>query len=300
MLLTHLLSESRMSATRGRDLRYGGPGRRPSSPMQELKNFASSVAVVVSSCDTFFDAWRPFAFFWRKYWPECPFPVHLIVNRMRLRSKYLAPLEVGEDRGWASNMKAALQQITQPRVLYLQEDYFLNAPVNEAQLAQDFQYAFEHDVDSLCFRARSEVEPGFQAINERFGIVPLDSDGRARCQLTLWKRDAFQSILREGETAWEMESRGSERTRGMKILSYHQREDPPVPYLMSAIVRGLWTPEALAFCAREDCAISPPFRGTYSENSFLRKWRRARTRTRLREALRSQGQRVLDLDQQTD
>src|ERR1700704_4271794 len=33
--------------------------------MPELKDFASSVAVVVSSCDAFFDVWRPFAFFFR-------------------------------------------------------------------------------------------------------------------------------------------------------------------------------------------------------------------------------------------
>lgn len=31
--------------------------------MPELKDFAGSVAVVVSSCDAFFDAWRPFVFF---------------------------------------------------------------------------------------------------------------------------------------------------------------------------------------------------------------------------------------------
>ena len=96
--------------------------------MPELKDFASSVAIVVSSCDAFFDAWRPFVFFFRKHWSDCPFPIFLIVNRLRVRSNFLQPITVGPDRDWASNMQVALAQITQPYVLYLQEDYFLNGP----------------------------------------------------------------------------------------------------------------------------------------------------------------------------
>src|SRR3954462_14572662 len=110
--------------------------------MPELKAFASSVAIVVSSCDPFFDAWRPFVFFFRKYWPDCPFPVFLIVNRLRIRSAIVQPIAVGPDREWASNMISALASISQPYILYFQEDYFLNGPVNNELLAKDFAYAF--------------------------------------------------------------------------------------------------------------------------------------------------------------
>src|SRR3954464_3533817 len=41
--------------------------------MPELKDFASSVAIVVSSCDAFFDTWRPFVFFFRQHWGDYPF-----------------------------------------------------------------------------------------------------------------------------------------------------------------------------------------------------------------------------------
>ena len=137
--------------------------------MPELKDFASSVAIVVSSCDAFFDAWRPFAFFFRKHWSDCPFPVFLIVNRLRVRSNFIQPIAVGPDRDWAANMEVALKQITQPYVLYLQEDYFLNGPVNREQLAEDFAYAFEHDAASFCFYGRSQLERDFVPLNDRFG-----------------------------------------------------------------------------------------------------------------------------------
>src|SRR6185295_6926288 len=71
------------------------PGSTNRSPVPPLKDFAGSVAIVVSSCDAFFDAWRPFVFFFQKYWPDCPFETHLIVNRLRVESKIVRPIAVG-------------------------------------------------------------------------------------------------------------------------------------------------------------------------------------------------------------
>ena len=264
--------------------------------MSDLKDFARSVAVVVSSCDAFFDVWRPFAFFFRKHWADCPFPIFLIVNELRIRSASIQALPVGPDRGWASNMKAALQKLEQPHVLYLQEDYFLDRAVRREQLAEDFAYAFDQNADAFCLRARTKLEREFQPINDRFGVVPLDSNGRTRCQTTLWKRDAFLKALHEGETAWEMEARGSDRTHDMLALSYSTRENASLSYLMSGIVRGLWTREALAMCKEHGFSIEPHFRGTYSESSPLRRLRRALTRRRLAPELAKVRDSAIDLD----
>jgi hypothetical protein len=264
--------------------------------MPELKAFASSVAIVVSSCDAFFDAWRPFVFFFRKHWSDCPFPVYLIVNRLRVRSDIVQPISVGPDRDWASNMATALAAISQPYVLYFQEDYFLNGDVNNGQLANDFAYAFEKDAASFCFYARSQVEPNFQPLNDRFGVVPRDSDGRTRLQVTLWKKEVLQATLRPGESAWNMEARASDRTRDLLALSYLQRRDAPIPYLMSAIVRGLWTPQAIALCQQAGVEIHPHFRSTHSNLAWRRRFRRGLDRIKLALALARQGQRVIDLD----
>jgi hypothetical protein len=269
-------------------------------PMPELKDYASSVAIVVSSCDAFFDAWRPFAFFFRKHWSDCPFPCHLIVNRLRVRSNWLQPIAVGPDRGWASNMKAALSHITQPYVLYLQEDYFLNANVHRAQLAGDFAYAFAHDAASFCLYPRSQLERDFEPLNERYGIVPRDSDGRTRLQATLWKKNVFDSAIRPGESAWNMEARASERTRDLLSLSYMRRDLIPIPYLMSAISRALWTPEAIALCNKEGLEIRPRFRLPHSDVPWRRRFRRGVGRVRLAAALAAARKHVIDLDAPAD
>ena len=263
--------------------------------MPALDDFQNSAAIVVSSCDAFFDAWRPFDQLLQKFWPDCPLPIFLLTNELQIRSPRLRSIAVGRDRGWSSNLLAALPQISHPYLLYFQEDYFLTGPVESSQLSRDFDDIIEAGIDSLCFRSRSKPDPGFQPINVRYGIVPLDSDGRTRCQVTLWKKEALQSILREGETAWNFEARGSARTREMRILSYGRRENTPIPYLMSGISRGLWMPEAIELCRAHKITIDPFFRPVFSPQPWRRRFRRSLGRRRLARALQAQKKRMIDL-----
>ncbi|HEY3662170.1 MAG TPA: hypothetical protein VGL24_03370 [Chthoniobacterales bacterium] len=263
--------------------------------MTELDDFKSSVALLVSSCDAFFDAWRPFHAFFEKFWDDCPLEMFLLTNELMIHSPRMRGIAVGEDRGWSSNLLFALEQIAHPYVLYFQEDYFLTAPVERAQLAADFAHVINGDADSLCFRARSKPEAAPRPLNDRFGVVPLDSDGRTRCQVTLWKRSALQSILREGETAWNFEARGSARTQEMQILSYASRENAPIRYLMSAISRGLWMPDAIELCRSQGVTVDPFFRPVFPARTWQRRLRRALGRARLRRALAARRNSVIEL-----
>ncbi|MFL6567778.1 MAG: hypothetical protein ACJ8LI_01315 [Chthoniobacterales bacterium] len=264
--------------------------------MKELRDFTTEVSVVVSSCDAFFDAWRPFAFFFRKFWPACPFPVYLITNELDVHSSKIRAIRVGKDHGWASNMQVAMQQIATPYIFYYQEDYLLTTAVDPDQLARDFEYAIAQHAASLCFRDLSGLETQSSAPNERYIVVPAESKGRTRLQMTLWKRDALTSILQPGEDAWEMEAQGSPRTRELHMLAYARNADSPVQYLTSAIVRGLWTPEALALCRAHGVKIDPHFRRKLVDGKMARRWNRARTRAAYLLARRRQGAEPVQLD----
>ncbi len=152
---------------------------------------------------------------------------------------------------------------------------------------------FEQKAEAFCFRARGELEPDFQPINDRFGVVPRDSDGRTRCQVTLWQREALLSILRPGENAWDMEARGSERTRDMLALSYHTRENPAaavsdVGHRARALDAG-GASSLRTKPAHDHAAFSRDLHRTIRS---LRKIRRAQTRRRLAPALeRARGTR---------
>src|SRR5450432_662371 len=130
--------------------------------MPALDDLVDSVAIVVSSCDAFFDAWEPFASFFEKFWSDCPLKVFLITNDLSISSKRFQQIVTGRDFGWSNNLIAALGHIPQPYILYCQEDYFLTSPVLREQLAADYAYLISSGADSLCFRARSELDAGFE------------------------------------------------------------------------------------------------------------------------------------------
>lgn len=262
-----------------------------SSPRAPLER----IALMISSCDDFCDTWRPFAFFFARFWPDCPFATFLIVNNCPVISDLFEPITVGDDRGWASNFRYALEQIPQDYVLYLQDDYFIEEPVSTHCILEDCTWCVEHGADSLCFSAYPEPQPGFLPVTERFGRAPRDSDGRTRCQFGLWKKSALLAVLKDGETAWEMESRGSERTREMEVMVYTDVANAPMRYLSSAIVRGLWTPEALAMCDAHRVSIRPRLRGIYRRGQQLKKARRALSRWAVRMWIAMCVRRPMDL-----
>jgi len=115
-------------------------------------------------------------------------------------------------------------------------------------------------------------------------------------QVTLWKKEVLQAALRPGETAWNMEARGSERTKDLLALSYVHRHGLPIPYLMSAIVRGLWMPQALELCREAGFEIKPRFRSEHSDIAWQRRFRRGLDRIKRTFALVKQRRQVMDLD----
>jgi len=182
----------------------------------------------------------------------------------------------------ASPYSAALEQMLRASDVLLD---IQNRRSFERELRRSLAYVKRYRATAaLLYLDVDRLKP----INDRYGFVPLDSDGRTRCQVTLWKRRALQTILRPDESAWNFEARGSARTREMKILSYLRRENTPIPYLMSAISRGLWLPEAIALCREHHVAIEPFFRPLSSPHSWQRRLRRAVGRARLKRALRAQ------------
>ena len=261
---------------------------------------AARVAVLVSSCDRFFDAWQPFAAFWRKHWPtdRLPWPVFLITNRLEVRSDWLTPLAVGADRGWSDNLRLVLGRIDADFLLYLQEDYFLTNAPDATALAALITRMVEEGADLLCLRAMppgygAEDWPGVPGSVGGLSEIPAGSPWRGRLQAAFWRRTALLDALRAGESAWDFEAHAAERLRTLRAWTVTSGTDAAdaLPYLSSAIVRGLWTPEARRLCAEAGVGIAPECRATSSGSKAA--CRRSRALDRLRLPLAQWRQRFL-------
>ncbi|NDC63009.1 MAG: hypothetical protein EBZ59_03280, partial [Planctomycetia bacterium] len=104
----------------------------------EAAGDACDMAILVNSSDGFRDCWFPFFRLFEIHWPNCRFPIYLNVESASYEHPSLAvrclnhpPGAAGRKMPWSDRLLASLGAIPQRHVLYMQEDYFLDAAVRD-------------------------------------------------------------------------------------------------------------------------------------------------------------------------
>lgn len=161
------------------------------------------VAVVVSSCDAFQECWDPFIFSLNKYWADCPWDVYIVSNYNSVDSENVNFILVGEDKGWASNLKKAISQIDADYIVYLQEDYFLDFKVDSAQIKQHLAYCSENNIDYL--RLFGPFFDEYAIADTPYSLSPKSKRYRLCLRSAIWKKKSFDKILIDGYSGWQFE-----------------------------------------------------------------------------------------------
>ena len=161
------------------------------------------VAILVCSCDKYHDLWPAFFTLFRKYWPDCPWPVYLLSNHLGHPEHGVKNLLVGEDKDWTTNMITALDRIPESTVLIFMEDYFLTAPVDTSTTVA----LVETMATKRWGYLRLFATPGAESTTESISGLPVGplAPGvpyRVSLQLAFWTKDVLSALLLPGESAW--------------------------------------------------------------------------------------------------
>jgi len=230
---------------------------------KEGKNMKNESAVLlISSCDAYEDLWGPFFTFLFRYWPDCPFPFHLITNHLSHPDPRVNTITVGDDKGWATNTRNALETLNSSYIIYFQEDFFLDTRVNNNRILNLLDYAIERNAGYL----RLYPSPGPDIVcadNPIVGEIVKGSKYRTGLQAAIWNREVLLSLLKDGEDGWLMEVAGSIRSNNldMPFLSMtrnpisNEIDDPPLSYFCTAVLKGRWMRAAVDFCEKEGVPI---------------------------------------------
>lgn len=224
-------------------------GARSNKPNEEG---LTDLSIVIASCDKYSGLWEPFFSLLFKHWPSLldekldnqlikhKIPIFLIsntktYNKNNNRIKHmLFPNEIS----WSDNMLKTLSKVKTKYVLYLQEDYFLNKPVNEQLLVDILNYAKINNamfIQISTFNSRTEK---IKKINNNINLSELDkySPYKVNLQAGIWNKQAFEWLIKLDENLVQFEQLGSIRSQGMPglFLVYTDNNTSPIQYINAA------------------------------------------------------------------
>jgi hypothetical protein len=221
----------------------------------------SKVAVVVSTFDRHAAAWPPFCHGFKKYWPDCPWPLKWMVNRRDPPCG--EALKTGGDMTWSTMIRKALEMLEEPVFLTIVEDCWLTAPTNTQALVEFSEIILrdEADVIQLSYgglKARKADFPG----DPRLFIYREDVVFRASLMSGLWRVSTFLQILNPAWDNWQFEVNAKPppgtdhrwlRINQPGFLTYVSHHHPD--YGMSAVASGGWTSAAEKYAKIEGLQI---------------------------------------------
>jgi hypothetical protein len=232
----------------------------------------TEMALLVLSCDKYCDLWNPFFTLLFRYWPDCPYPVYLASNFRTYSDKRVKTITVGKDKDWSSNLGIALQQMPYSHLILLLEDYLLTEPVDTARIRNLVAYMKRKRAG--CLRLFSCPGPDVPCTdNLEVGEILKGSGYRLSLQAAIWDKQILLGLLREGETPWELEVKGSRRTDELSVpfLSITKGVRPAVSYFCTAVVRGKWLRDAVDLCREEGIRIDLQVRECEPWHSYVRR-----------------------------
>jgi hypothetical protein len=213
----------------------------------------SDLTILVNTCDGFEDCWQPFFTLFKRFWPECPYP---IVLNTETKSPHIEGLSVRASRvslstsqrlTWSECLARCLDDIDTPFVLYLQEDFFLEAPVQQHYIETFLQEMRAGRADVIRLMECGGSGPWKPTENPLLWEVTQAATYRIALQAVLWRKSTLRSHLRMHESPWQMEVFGSARARRIKdkVLCvnrnrFHGPGKEIFPYQPTGVVKGQW------------------------------------------------------------
>ncbi|WGS86790.1 hypothetical protein [Methylomonas sp. UP202] len=211
------------------------------------------LTVLVNTSDSFEDCWEPFFTLFKRYWPNCPFP---IVLNTELKGFELDGLNIscskvaeGETRRltWSECLARCLDKIDTPYILYFQEDYFLEEPVKEEYIHEFLNEMREGRADVIRLMELGGSGPWQPTENKLLWRVAKSSRYLLGLQAGLWRKSTMQSHIRLHENPWQFEIFGSFRARRKNDIILCVNRDlftqpgaAVLPYRATGVVAGKW------------------------------------------------------------
>lgn len=238
-----------------------------------------NITIIVNSSDDFEDCWAPFFKLFTQYWPNCH--MKILLNTETINWHYpglnLQCTQVGVGVGkltWSECLIRALALVDTPLVLYLQEDYFIEEPVNVLMLNElvDIMLS-DANIKHIELSRFGSNGLTYPTSNPNLWTVDHKASYRISTQAGLWRTDTLNSYLEPEENGWMFEIFGTIRARRrddcfLKVI-YSTEQKSIFTYVHTGIIKGKWNQAMPNLFAQHGIEVDFEKRGFYKETHWL-------------------------------
>lgn len=244
---------------------------------------SKNTALLILSCDKYSDIWQPFFDFLFKHWSDCPYPIYLGANEQTFSHPRVKTIHSGKARDWSNDTIAILNQIPEHNVIILLEDYFVYAHPDQQQLDRSVDILSKKGAVFMriaCFPSDHFVDYAYDEMkdNAEFVITRKEARYRVNLQAGIWNREKLLQLIVPGESPWLFETEGTKRSRetgdvflGIKETKGLRYVHGPIPYLCTALSRGVWMHDAIELCEENGIALNTGDRPIESQAEYRKR-----------------------------
>ncbi|HEX4373428.1 MAG TPA: hypothetical protein VHZ50_09025 [Puia sp.] len=230
--------------------------------------------IFINTTDSFEDCWLPFFKTFSAYWPDFNGTIFLNTEKKDFGFENLNIVSVKNANNnsctatWSACLLNGLQKVGSEILLYMQEDYFLRAPVDNKLIHDHALLMLDEDIDCIHLTDQHSAGPFKPSPYPGLWMLSKNADHRISCQAALWKKDILIKYIRAHENPWQFELYGTLRARCMDHKFYtvnlnrhklHCKEI--IPYIFTGVIQGKWYEEVIELFAQHHIEIDFSGRG---------------------------------------
>ena len=206
------------------------------------------MSILICSCDAYEDLWRPCTYLLDSYWPHVPYPVFLGTETKSLSHSRVKSIHGGLGRQWSCCLRSWVEAINSEYILLMLEDFFLREPVIQSKISAALDFATSTKARQVRLVPLPPPTRRRKA-DELFGECESGTRYRVSTQAAIWRSESLLELLRPGESIWQFEHKGTERS--LKHNSgYYAAYRPLLPYVgrisHHVVEKGCWLPPEVA------------------------------------------------------
>lgn len=211
--------------------------------------------IAVLTCAAYRDCWKPFAQLFRKFWPQCPYPLWLVTDEGTCEGydHTFAYPGNGAD-SWCKRL-IEFAQGDDP-ILFFLEDFFLTAPVQIQLVESAKELLSAHPAG--CVRLYPCPGSDGPSVHDNFGVVTRGAAYRISTMPAIWDAAYLRAVASQCDSPWSFEIHGTKISAQLpqEVLSVKRDVRPwPTEIMATGIQRGKWIPGAKQFLAEHGITV---------------------------------------------